>query len=55
MKLHRVIVTMDMKPAIYKKWKKLAEIYDETMNEYLEELIEDACNESWIANEMKSE
>jgi len=55
MKLHRVIVTMDMKPSIYKKWKKLAEICDETMNEYLEELIDDACNESWIANEMKGE
>jgi hypothetical protein len=54
MKLNRVIVTMDMKPSIYEKWKRLAEIYDETMNEYLEELIDDACNESWIADELKS-
>lgn len=53
MKLHRVIVTMDMKPNIYKKWKRLAEMHGETMNQYLEELIEDACNESWVASELK--
>jgi hypothetical protein len=55
MKLTRVIVTMDMKPDTYHKWKRLSEIYDITMEQYFKNLIEDACNESWIADELRNE
>lgn len=48
MPIKRAIVTHDMKPKIYKMWKKLAELHGMDMNKYLEFLLKDQTYEASV-------
>ena len=50
MPITKAIVTHDMKPEIYKIWKKLAELHGMDINKYFEFLINDQTYEASVAS-----
>ena len=50
MPITKAIVTHDMKPEIYKIWKKLAELHGMDMDKYFEFLIKDQTYEASVAS-----
>jgi hypothetical protein len=50
MPITKAIVTHDMKPEIYKIWKKLAELHGMDMDKYFEHLIKDQTYEASVVS-----
>jgi hypothetical protein len=48
MPITKAVVTHDMKPEIYKIWKKLAELHGMDMDEYFEKLIKEQTYEASV-------
>lgn len=55
MPITKAIVTHDMKPEVYSMWRKLAELHGMSMEDYLQDILEDQTYEASVARHFNNQ